>query len=352
MEKAVYLLILIILASCSKDKKVDHLGDYVINNTELGISFPPVENKSERKSTLSILADINVKKIRFAEAWSFREPTDGNYSWGPLDDRINWATEAGYDVLLTIQSNGPDWACSTLANDNSCVFDTLAFKGYIEYLLQRYPNKIAKIQFGNEWQSDFWYIGTAEEFCAANNILYTAVQDYSPSTEVVLGGFTTISLRFLAGCAGKIESFYDDEGILYDKAYLDANCGSSEGIALKERIEYVLTNAKYDILDLHFYDDVENWGIYYNHFKTLTTKPILVSEFGGPNSNYEDDSDENQAARLYDYIATLDSLEVYEAYYFKLVQGTKNEAHIKSGLMKGASKTKKRSYFVFKRFTD
>lgn len=352
MKKLLYISILIISISCNKDKKIDHLGDFNITNLELGISFPPVENNSKRKKTEKLLSDLKVKKIRFAEEWAFREPTEGNFSWESLDDRINWASDNNYEVLLTIQSNGPDWACIGLSNDNSCVFDTISFKNYIETLLKRYDGKIAKIQFGNEWQAEYWYVGSSLDFVSANNILYQAVQTYSPTTQVVLGGFTTISLRYMAGCNGKIDSFYDDEGEFYDNAYLNANCGGTEITKVLNKIDFVMANAHYNWLDLHFYDDVENWGIYLEHFKTLTTKPILVSEFGGPNSNYEDDSDENQSARLYDYIVTLDSLQITEAYYFKLVEGTKNEAHIKSGLMKGAFNRKKTSYYVFKRFAN
>jgi len=352
MTRIILIALTIVLMSCNKEKKADAYGEYQLNNLELAISFPPVESDSQRKNTQKVLSDLKVKKIRFAEEWKFREPTKDNYSWGPLDDRLNWAEENGYEVMLTIQSNGPDWACVGASNDNSCVFDTTEFKQYIIDLLQRYPNQLDKIQFGNEWQSDFWYAGSAEEFTIANNILYEAVQNYSPETAVVLGGFTAISLRFMAGCAGELSHFQDDEGIVYEQSYLDVNCSGTEGTALFNRINSVLDNSSFDLLDMHLYDDVENWSSIINHFKSVTTKPVIVSEFGGPNSHYEDDSDGNQAKRLYDYIITLDSLEIEEAYFFKLVQGTKNEAHVKSGLMKGAFKSKKQSYFVFRNFSN
>ncbi|MFK8036697.1 MAG: glycosyl hydrolase [Crocinitomicaceae bacterium] len=352
MTKIILTIFTIALISCNKKKKAEAYGEYQLNNLELAISFPAVENDSQRKNTQKVLSDLKVKKIRFAEEWKFREPIKDEYSWGPLDDRLNWAKENGYEVMLTIQSNGPDWACEGASNDNSCVFNTDEFKQYIEDLLQRYPNQLDKIQFGNEWQSDFWYVSTAEEFTIANNILYEAVQTYSPKTDVVLGGFTAISLRFMAGCAGELSNFKDDEGVVYDQAYLDANCTGTEATPLFNRINYVLDNASYDLLDMHLYDDPENWSAVINHFKSVTTKPVIVSEFGGPNSNYENDSNGNQAKRLYDYIVTLDSLEIEEAYYFKLVQGSKNKAHIKSGLLKGAFKSKKQSYFVFRKFSN
>ena len=320
---------------------------------DLGISFPPVADEEQRMFTAPLLNELNVKSIRIGENWKFREPTEGNFNWSSLDERINWAENNGIEVLLTVQSNGPDWACSSQQNDNSCVFlDNQKFKNYIELLLQRYPNKITKIQFGNEWQSDFWYIGTEEEFVAANNIVYNAIQQYSPQTKFVLGGFTTISLRFLAGCNGQIDEFYDDEGNLYNREFLDNNCNSQEIQSVVNRINYVLQNAMYNEVDIHLYDDAENWKIYFNNFKTMVDKPIIVTEFGGPNVNIEPISETYQSERLEYYIRTIDSLAVEEAYFFKLVEGTNNPAHSESGLINNPELTKKLNFFTFKELNN
>ncbi len=342
------------ICSCNNSKvSPTKTLDFSLDYLALGISFPPVADQEQRDFAAPLLSELNVGFIRIAEDWSFREPTQGSFNWLPLDDRINWAFNNKLEVLLTIQPNGPNWACTASQNDNSCVYaNTTEFKNYVELLLQRYGGKIDKIQFGNEWQSDFWYIGTAQQFTEASNVLYQAVQTYSPTTKMVLGGFTNASLRFLAGCNGKIGSFYDDEGILYDETYLAANCDGAELQAVLTRINYVLDNALYDEVDIHLYDDVENWDEYYLNFKTMTTKPIIVSEFGGPNMNYETYSDTFQADRLYEYIKKIDSLQIKEAYYFKLVEGTDNPAHSKSGLIQSTDLAKKKSFDMFKNFTN
>lgn len=327
--------------------------DYQLDQLELGISFPPVEDEKQREFTSESLAELNVKKIRFAEDWAFREAVKGEYNWGPLDARLQWSAEQSLEVLLTVQSRGPDWACSTAQNERSCVFNNNQdFETYISNLLQRYPNQIAKIQFGNEWQSDFWYIGSAEEFVASNNVLYQAVQQYSPETKVVLGGFTTISLRVMAGCAGKLVDFTDDDGATYDQAFLDANCGENEFVEGLARIEYVLQNAQYDEIDLHLYDDPENWDEMYQHFQSLNTKPVVVSEFGGPNLNLEPKSESYQAERLAYYIRKIDSLQIPEAYFFRLVEGSNNPAHANSGLVKNITHRPKDAFEVFRRFSN
>lgn len=319
----------------------------------LGISFPPVADAQQREFTSPLLHDLQVHLIRIGENWSFREPTEGDFNWSSLDDRMQWAQDNQYKILLTIQSNGPDWACSGQRNDNSCVYsNNEKFRHYIEQLLQRYPNKISKIQFGNEWQSDYWYVGNEKDFVAANNIVYTAIQEFSPQTQLVLGGFTTISLRVLAGCNGKIDTFYDDEGNLYTRKFLDDNCNGPEIQQVMQRIDYVLQNALYDLVDIHLYDDAENWKVYFENFKSMVQKPIIITEFGGPNVHLEPITEEHQQQRLLAYIETIDQLDVAEAYFFKLVEGTKNPAHAKSGLISSPELAKKSSYFTFKTISN
>ena len=144
--------------------------------------------------------------------------------------------------------------------------------------------------------------------------------------------------------------FYDDDGNLYDNAYLTANCSSPEIVAAKNRIDSILTYAYYDILDIHLYDDVEQWDEYYLNFTDTITKPVIVSEFGGPNVNIEPYSEAYQTDRLYLYIDKLDSLNISEAYYFKLVEGTANAAHIASGLIDDTTLNEKMAYYLVKSF--
>ena len=355
MREMIYIIVLSILLACSRGDQNNSNISVIDPNIaiNLGISFPPVADEEQRLFTAPLLDELNVEIIRIGENWGFREPTEGNFNWLPLDERINWAESNDISILLTIQSNGPDWVCSSQQNANSCVFnDNQKFKNYIEQLLQRYPNRISKIQFGNEWQSDFWYIGSEQDFVIANNIVYNAIQQFSPQTKFVLGGFTTISLRFLAGCNGMIDEFYDDEGTLFDRDFLDNNCSSSEFQSVLSRIDYVLQNALYDEVDMHLYDDAENWKIYFDNFATIVDKPIIVSEFGGPNVNLEPITETYQSERLEFYIRTLDSLQIDEAYFFKLVEGSNNPAHSESGLINSPGLTKKNNYFIFKELNN
>lgn len=326
-------------------------NDTCLNFTELGLSFPPVSDSLQRTFTDIHMNELGVKKIRFAEEWAYREPVQGIFQWNSLDNRINWAENNGYEILLTIQSNGPTWACSPLQNSQSCVFnDNNDFKIYMDTLMKRYSGKISKIQFGNEWQTEFWYIGNANNFIQANNILYQSVKQYSPSTEMVLGGFTTSSLTMLAAINGVITSFYDSNGNIIDSAQIAALTTDSTVLAIYNRIDSVLQYASYDILDLHLYDAVEQWDELYLNFSDTITKPIIVSEFGGPNLNYEPYTEHYQAERLYQYIKKIDSLQITEAYYFKLVEGTNTPYHMASGLIEDTTLVEKEAYYVYKAF--
>ena len=256
-------------------------SDTCLLQAELGISFPPVANQMQRDFSQPLLNELGVKRIRIGEDWSLREPTPGSFNWGPLDDRLAWAAANDYKILLTIQSRGPAWVCGA-QNGQSCVFsDNADFRNYLDSLLTRYPNQIDKIQFGNEWQTNFWYVGNASEFIASHNTLYDAVQMHAPTTDVVLGGFTTSSLRFLAGCNGVIDSFVQDDGILVDSTILATNCNSPTFTAASQRIDSILGQTNYDVLDLHLYDDVELWPALLENFTDTITKPIIISEFGG-----------------------------------------------------------------------
>jgi len=346
MVRFPFFLFLIIGFHCSFAQ-----NDTCLAHSELGISFPPVADAVQRDFAQLHLDALDIQRIRFGEDWALREPSPGNYNWGPLDQRIAWATQNQYPILLTIQSRGPAWACGQ-SNPQSCVVDNMAFRAYMDALLMRYPNQIDKIQFGNEWQTTFWYVGNAQEFIASNHVVYDAVQAHSPTTQVVLGGFTTSSLRYMAACNGYVNGFYEDDGSFLDSSFLATACTSAPILAVKARIDSILSQAKYDVLDLHLYDDVEQWDEYYANFTDTITKPIIVSEFGGPNMNVEPYTPTYQAHRVYEYIRKLDSLEIPEIYFFKLVEGTANSAHITSGLIDDTTLTLKPAYGVVEAFEN
>lgn len=73
-------------------------------------------------------------------------------------------------------------------------------------------------------------------------------------------------------------------------------------------------------------------GLYGEYIAVLPSeKPIVVSEFGGPNSEFENTSPDYQAMRMEYYINAIETLPITEAYYFKLVESD-SSYHKDSGL--------------------
>jgi hypothetical protein len=290
--------------------------------------------------TVDKLKSLAIDRIRIGIDWRNREPEKGSFYWEPMDLRMNTARDNNISVFLTIISLGPDWACLPSGSDGACLLDENALKTFIEQILIRYDH-IDKIQFGNEWESGIEdgtsYIDrySVENFVVYNNILYDAVQRVSPDTEVVLGGLTRTYP--IAEYYAEDGSYPDLTGIRlangateeYLKNHIDKIKADYNSRGSKQNIEWVFQNANYDIIDIHLYDDPENWPEYLTVLPI--EKPILVSEFGGPNSEFEDTSPDYQAERMEFYINAIEQLPIIEAYYFKLVESDASY-HKDSGL--------------------
>lgn len=319
---------------------------------ELWISFPPVTDEEQRAFSKLHLDNLGVKSIRIGEDWTFRESIKWEFNWNPLDKRLTWAKENNYSIFLTVQARWPDWACSDIINEQSCVFkDTDNFEKYIKELARRSNGMIDYVQFWNEWQSDYWYAGTPEQYIKAQNTVYTLFKEYSPETQVALWWFTTVSLRALAACNGAVKEVYADDGIILKGENLEKICKSNTAIKDLTKIKTVLTEANYDIIDFHLYDDYSKWGIYIDNFKELyktiyKDATFIITEFGGPNLYVVQYSDRLQAADLQKYIETLNELWIEKAYYFSLIEPLNNPVHIKSWLITETLELKE-SYDLF-----
>ena len=338
----VFLIALMVMTinSC-KTELVHRNTDICLNSIGLGISFPPIKDETQRNFSKEQFDKLGVTKIRFAENCVLREPTQGNFNWQPLDDRINWVNENNYELLLTIQSDIPSWSENKQAD----------FTNYIQLLLQRYSNKISKIQFGNEW--DTQYEDSMDEFVSLNNILWDLTKEISPNTKVVLGGITRAVPIIEIYCENGLTLDFSDmefsNGLSVEKLFDKINqnlCGSD----IKQNVLYVLQNAKYDILDIHLYDDVSNWNDYVNVISEIIPDSIqiIVSEFGGPSSEFENIDQQYQAKRLEKYLNVISNLNIDEAYFFKLVD-SEDAYHKNSGLF-DKNVNKKLTYDVFYKF--
>ncbi|MBT4849354.1 hypothetical protein HON36_00705 [Candidatus Parcubacteria bacterium] len=327
-----------------------------------------VGNTEEIQYSINVMDDLDLDRIRFFENWILRQPSLEKVNWRGLDKRINGPSDANKKIAITIKPVGTQngelsWYCQEEgANLNSCVFKPEHeddFAQYIESIIKRYPGKIDKIQFSNEWDSNYHFVGTAQDYVKYSNLVYDTVKLHSPETTVALGGITKWPLVYLAGCQlGLIDEFYTEEGELVSPSQKEAWCNSAEVIERNQRVKYVFINAKYDMVDIHLYDDPENWAAYVEALQSnlnLEDKPIILTEFGGPREQdprFGDPYDEEvQATQLQKYIDKLKELPVSEAYYFRLIEGDGiGIGHPLTGLMKliDGTPVKKPNYDVFK----
>lgn len=349
-------VILLSLSFKSKGVGLSEASIHRLQNIKLGISFPPVRNNEELVFSNEKIQELNVKHIRFAENWKHRELTNNQFNWAALDERINFLSERNMGFILTIQSDGPDWIKenSLSYNKKSIAFNidnNIEFIDYLKKLLQRYSGKIREIQFGNEWQSKWWYSGSKEEFTRTQNLFYDAVKSIGPKISVVLGGFSTDSLRALAASQRLIREYRNDAGELFGPVKIQKLLQTQEAKNYLNRITYVLENSRYDVIDIHLYDDPENWQLYLTAIKMIKPNiPVIVSEFGDPNTKWINYSDSLHEKELVKYIKVLDDMHIKYALYFKLVESA-SANHEKSGLL-NEQLQKKLGYYQFKKICE
>lgn len=323
---------------------------------EIGFSFPPVGNAAARDFTQQHFDELGVRLLRFSAHWRYIEPQPGEYRWETMDERMAWVAENDYALLLTIEALGPEWACQPApVSEHSCLYsDEAAFREFVTQLITRYSGQIAKIQYGNEWDdSNAMFIGSAQDYVRYNNLVYDVVQQVAPQIDVVLGGLSKGALQRIAGCDGRLDSYRDYRGNVLSGAQLDERCQTAWVQEQLSRIGVVMREAHYDIVDLHMYDDPENWPVYYEAIASRLDVPILVSEFGGPHPRFEPLDDAYHAERVQAYLEAITALPIIEAYYFRLTVSD-TTLHGPGGLIRTDAETRtvepRPGYEVFRDF--
>lgn len=352
-------IFLIVLLSC-----VLGFDAYAQNESlRFGASFPPSNNAQRRSLSQKYLKDLNVKLVRFGDDWVNRQSDPKTFKWKSIFDRLDWVKDNDYSLLLTIRAYAPNWACDPhkKAKKGCLPKDMRQFKQFIDTYLRgikkRYGRLPDKIQFANEWAKEEWYPGTRRDFVIQANIVYDAVKEISPNTQVVLGGLARGQIRQVAFCKGKVDN--------YGKTNRKKFCREKKYREMERKMKYVFRRAKYDIVDQHLYFDVEHWPAYldtlYKHLVPRKKRklPLIISEFGGPDARKEPHDEEYHAKRVQQYIETILKSPAKEAYYFKLVEGGKASGiYGLSGLLslervlEGSSQPEKKAYYVFKRHSN
>jgi len=338
--------------------------------TCFGLSFPPVSDSEQLQFTEDALYRLNCDHVRFSVHWKYIEPVNDVWRWDSFDKPMTFMRDHNISILLTIEANGPDWACSDDPKENnerSCVFQNISyFEDFVFQLATRYAGYIDKIQFGNEVLDDSFFIGSVEDYALASTVTYEVFKQVSPCTSVVLSGFSTgVLRRYVAGEHNVSIPVYFQGKILSGdelEAFLELDWVKKEN----DEVDFLLQHCMYDIIDIHLYDDVENWDeIYTVMLQQANGKEIIVSEFGGPlvyciglgddpfitllgpTETEEIYTDAYHAKTLYRYMLKLNEIGIDEAYYFKLVENNDGNGAAKSGLIDFPQLKEKPGFYVF-----
>ncbi len=323
--------------------------DYSLNKLKVGVAFPLVRNESETANTVAHIEDLGLDYVRIGCDWSFREPVEDQFSWNSIDYRLNAFSKAGIKVLLSIEThNWPDWL-KDLDAEHDDTKTLQEFREFVTELLRLYGTKIERIQAGNEWnwEIDEYFNGSEEAYIKYANILSEEVNLFRTENNltkptIVLGSFSARhALAYDQNLISQItiegEAVYQDELTSYAALPVEDRMTS--------RVQNILSNASYEMLDIHFYDDYPDWNTHLTAFRNACrasggdyNTPVIVSEFGGPYpadlySQFGRPSENLLAERLVNYMHTLDSLNIMEAYFFKLQQGSADIAHPDSYLL-------------------
>lgn len=322
----VTLIIVLILAGCNNESQYVHNDALKLNNIALGLAYVPDSNDDLRESTLNHIETLQINHVRMNQSWAFREPIRGDYYFEPLAERLDFYEDNNVEVLITIDIKAlPDWS---LELDEDMFLER--FQQFIHKLVHEYGEQIHILQFGNEydWEIDKYLNGDTELFVKMNNIIYEEVEAFSKQNErapiVALSSISIGGLRSLAYLSGEVDNIYFEDKPFYSEDELASFQNAMN--ATKIKTEWLLEQCKYDLVDLHFYDEYWQWSsymdVYYAMLQDLNKEgskiKFIASEFGGPEPTMEPLEDSHRAKQLVNYIYTLDAMNIEIAYYFKL----------------------------------
>jgi hypothetical protein len=355
MKKILILILLIAVTicccACGTDLNIGIDNDDSYNYMEevdfsipLGISFPPSSTAEYREKAQVYLEDLNIDRIKLEINWQFVETEQGYYDWDNLDERIDFYNLHNVKVFACLKTLLPTY----LINDYTeiSINEIDEFRDFVSAFINRYSSKLYMVQVGNEWDGWGGFAGSESDYVAINNVLYEETKKVI-DLPVVLGAVIAYPVYKVIYEDGKdIErdnrNFVDIDNTL-EKFKENALENKTNGI--ETRFEYVFSNANYDKVDIHLYDEAELFPYYIDVVKQFCDKPIIVSEFGAPNPDYEIYDDDYHYERIKKCMEVMNYLDIEEVYYFSLVD---HDAYHKNNGLLDEEINKKPAYYLIK----
>ena len=268
-------------------------------NPRLGLAFPGAQTRY-----YPAIAQAGIGVVRVSVSWARVEPKRGAYQWIGLDDRIRALQSLGIEPFLTFESDAK-WAtvASTQGVKNARPSDPADWARFVRDTAERYdgdgrddmPGLRAPVRYwqvANEWISDAnrsgGWIGSAEELIAYVRTAHDAVKAASPNAVFVLGGLAAFNIDVLLVARGnqefRVQQYWgpDSRTVLS----LEDMRGPDIARIIDDRVLPVLRGAPFDMADVHLYGPEGRDPARIALIGSLTGKPVLSAECGGPSLDY------------------------------------------------------------------
>src|SRR5438105_1980276 len=124
--------------------------------------------------------------------WATVEPSRGYYTWGRLDQIVNFMHGKNVDVLFTF-GRVPQWASSksTLSicgyGPGQCAppYSMTDWSNFVSAVANRYKGRIRYYELWNEPNASNWWSGTTSQMLQLASIAYGIIKSVDPSATVL-----------------------------------------------------------------------------------------------------------------------------------------------------------------------
>lgn len=264
----------------------------------LGLAFP-----NNRAEDYPLIASMGMGVVRVSAAWKRVERRLGQYDFSGLDYRILALDTLGIETFLTFESDHPRRAWYTDQVGNGMPADLRDWARFVGAVVERYDGDgqedapgltrpVRYIQAGNEFLSDRnrsgGWAGSDAGLIDYINAAYTAAKAANPQVVFVLGGIAAFNMDAVLLDAERADftvqqNWSDTSRTVITRADLDTPEWRK---MIDNRFYPVLAGASYDMADVHLYGPEDRDVARLTYIRSLTDKPLLSSECGGPTTDY------------------------------------------------------------------
>lgn len=261
----------------------------------LGLAFP-----NDDPGVYGTMAEMGMGIVRVSASWG--RIGGEEYDFSGLDYRLRALGEVGIAGFVTFESDHRWLARHTRKVKNGTPRNLARWGAFVEAVVERYDGDgiddmpglirpVAYVQAANEFlRADNRSGGWAGSDAALVDYLWTtyeAVKRADPEMPVVLGGIAAFNMDIALIDAGVADievrqNWSETSRTVITAADIDTRYHRD---ALR-RLNHVLDNAPYDLVDIHLYGPEIRDATRIDWMARRSGRPVLSAECGGPSTDY------------------------------------------------------------------